>query len=123
MSMYVIAHFIGFIIRQFLLPNPFEAMWPEQAVILNWVLGLVLLPISYAITGIWYKRGDGAATGSILFNIVYIVLSLALWGIMEIIKIISDNPVLSAIIIAVILIAIIALVLIVRIKKKKVKEI
>ena len=66
--MYVIIKFIGLIIRQFALPNPFEVMWPERAFVINWVAGLILLPVSYAITGIWYSRGEGAAWGSLLLT-------------------------------------------------------
>lgn len=96
--MYEIVKFVGFFIRQFCLPNPFEAMWPEQAFVLNWVFGLILLPVAYFITGLWYRRGEGAAVGCILFNVVYIGLTVLFWGALELIKIITDNLLVAVII-------------------------
>ncbi|MBR5179387.1 MAG: hypothetical protein IKW90_11385 [Lachnospiraceae bacterium] len=117
--MYVIIRFIGLIIRQFILPNPFETMWPERAFVINWAIGLVLLPTSYAITGRWYHRGEDPMVGSLMFNFIYICLSLGLWGILLLAKAISDNKVAAVIIASVILGIVVAIVLIIRHLHKK----
>lgn len=118
--LYELIKFAGLIIRQFFLPNPFEAMWPEYATVLNWIAGILLMPVAYFITGLWYKRGDGAAVGSFVFNVTYIGLTLLLWGILEAIKIISDNLVVATIITVIVLIMVIVVSLLFnRIKKKK----
>lgn len=118
--MYVIIRFIGLIIRQFILPNPFETMWPEQAFVINWAIGLVLLPASYVITGRWYHRGEDPMVGSLMFNFIYICLSLGLWGILLLAKSISDNKVATVIIASVILAIVVVIALVIRhIYKKK----
>lgn len=117
--MYELIKFVGFFIRQFLLPNPFVAMWPEKAFLINLIAGAILVPVAYFITGLWYRRGDGAAWGSFLFNVVYIVLSLALWGIIELIKIITDNWIVTVVIASVMLLIATAVALVIRYAKKK----
>lgn len=119
MYMYEIVKFVGFFVRQFCLPNPFEAMWPEQAFVLNWVFGLILLPVAYFITGLWYRRGEGAAIGSFLFNVVYIGLTLLLWGVLEVVKIITDNFLVTAIIVGSVMFLVTAVMLTIRYFKKQ----
>ncbi len=90
--MYELIKFLGLIIRQFLLPNPFESIWPDYANILNVIMGILLLPVSYAIVGLFYKRHrDGAAFGSFMFNAIYIGLSFIVWGGLVFVKLISDK--------------------------------
>lgn len=120
--MYELIKFVGFFVRQFCLPNPFETMWPEKAFLINLVAGAVLIPVAYFITGLWYRRGDGAAWGSFMFNVVYIVLSLALWGIIELIKIITDNWIVMLIIASVVLFIVTVVAIVIRHDKKKTVE-
>lgn len=68
--MYKILYLIGFLIRQFILPNPFEP-FGESAILINYAVGTLLIPISYVMTGMIYERGDEPAVGSILFLFVY----------------------------------------------------
>lgn len=70
--MYRIICLIGFFIRQFLLPNPFEHLG-DISTIVNLIVGGVLIPLSYYITGLLYERGSDPVWGTILFNIVYII--------------------------------------------------
>ena len=117
--MYNIVKLLGLIIRQFCLPNPFEAMWPEQAFVLNWAFGIILLPVAYFITGLWYRRGEGAAVGCFLFNVVYIGLTMILWGVLEVVKIVMDNLLIAAIIAGALLALVMVGVLIIRHLKKR----
>ena len=81
--------------------------------------------IAYAVTGIIYDRhSDEAFTGSILFNIVYIGISLALWGLLSVISFISDNWIIVVSIVGTIMlvIGIIFLMIMLNKRKKKHKE-
>ena len=121
--MYNLVKFFGLVIRQFCLPNPFEAMWPEKAVVLNLLCGIALLPVAYFVTGFWYKEGDGAAIGSFIFNAVYIILSLALWGGIMLLKIVTDNVIVSAItVMLVLIVAMVVMLLAQHGKKQKQKK-
>ena len=77
--MYGIIAFISIIVRQFLLPNPFEALgdvivhgavWTPDT--FNLVAGLVLPTIAYLTTGIYYHGGE-PAEGSFLFLFFYCI--------------------------------------------------
>ena len=70
--MYRVIYFIGFIVRQFLLPNPFAPLG-ANADLINWIVGGALVPLSYIITGLFYDRGSEPALGSLLFFIVYAI--------------------------------------------------
>ncbi len=77
--MYGIIAFISIVVRQFLMPNPFEplgdvivhgAVWTPG--VLNLLAGLVLPPVSYVTAGIYYHREE-PAEGSFLFLFFYCV--------------------------------------------------
>ncbi len=68
--LYVVAVVGGFCLRQFALPNPFEPLG-NNAETLNLIFGGIFIPISFAMTGIMYKRGTGAFVGSLLFTATY----------------------------------------------------
>ena len=122
--MYKLIYLAGLLVRQFLLPNPFEAMWPDRAFVLNWIFGIVLCPVSYCLTGLVYSRGDGAAAGSLMFNVIYIALTFVLWGAIALLKIITDNLVISLVILSSIIVIILGVVLLLWIRKrnKKIQE-
>lgn len=117
--MYEIVKFAGFFVRQLFLPNPFETMWPEEAFFINLIAGAVLMLLTYFLTGLWYRRGDGAAIASIIFNFVYIVLSLTLWGIIELIEIVTDNWVITILIVGVVILIALAVAIAIRQGRKK----
>jgi uncharacterized membrane protein YfcA len=82
----------GFIFRQFVLPNPFETICPDYAFVINLILGAILIPVSYIIVGSFYDRyRDGAAFGSLMFNVVYIILTFIILGVLTLAKLIADN--------------------------------
>lgn len=90
--MYELLKFFGFFIRQFLMPNPFESSFPEHAEVVNLLFGIILIPVSYFIVGRFYDRHrDGAAIGSLMFNIVYIAVTFAIWGLLALLNWISDK--------------------------------
>ena len=112
---------LGVLVRQLLLPNPFETMWPDKAFILNWIFGIILWPVSYFLTGLIYRRGDGAVVGSVLFNVIYILLTLLIWGVIILLQIISENMIVSLSILSVIVTLLLGIVLLLWLKRQKTK--
>ena len=70
---------ISLIIRQFYLPNPFEYMGWAKGTLVNWLVGIILHPICFALVGLVYKRGSDPATGSFLYLITYSVFTFILY--------------------------------------------
>lgn len=70
--MYRLFYFIGFLLRQFVLSNPFAPIG-DNTDIVNWVVGALFVPITYFMVGAIYDRGSEPAWGCILFNIIYAV--------------------------------------------------
>lgn len=68
--MYKPIYFLGFMIRQFILPNPFTP-FGESAELINLIVGGAFVPFSFIMVGLIYDRGSEPALGSILFNLVY----------------------------------------------------
>ena len=95
--MYPIITIISFIIRQFLLPNPFEPLG-ENAVVINLIASVVLIPVAYVMAGPIYRALDGApGLGSLLFLLLYaantmviyfVCLAIAHWWLVIVILII-----------------------------------
>lgn len=77
-TIYGVISIISFLVRQFLLPNPFEC-FGDRAVIINWIAGPVILLISYALVGLVYKKGSNPALGSILFLVTFCLITGILW--------------------------------------------
>lgn len=71
--MYKLMAILSILVRQFLLPNPFEC-FGDKALICNIIAEIILQPISYAIVGIFYARGSAPALGSFLYLLVYSLL-------------------------------------------------
>lgn len=82
--MYKMMAFISVLIRQFLLPNPFEALdevfsisvlnteIPIPAVCINWFAEPFLHTITFGIVGIYYNKGEhNPAFGSFLYLLFY----------------------------------------------------
>lgn len=74
--MYNIVKISSYLIRQFLLPNPFINLFKEQyqAEIANWLCGFIFIKIAYRITGSWYY-GEDNFKGSIGFFVNYFLLT------------------------------------------------
>lgn len=76
--MYPLLSIAGFVIRQFFLPNPFAPIGASADGI-NLLFSGLLVPISYAMTGMIYQKGSEPAIGSILFFLVYMVNTGAIY--------------------------------------------
>lgn len=61
---------ISLIVRQFLLPNPFAPLG-DNAVLINWIFGVVFIPLSYKMVGLIYTKNSDPGFGSFLFLVVY----------------------------------------------------
>ena len=70
--MYKLIYLVGFLIRQFALPNPFTP-FGTSAELINLIVGGAFVPLSYFMVGLIYERGSAPVLGCILFNIVYAV--------------------------------------------------
>lgn len=68
--MYKLIYSLGFLIRQFVLPNPFTP-FGESAELINLIVGGLFVPLSFIMVGLIYDRGSEPALGSFLFNLVY----------------------------------------------------
>lgn len=68
--LYALIAFIGVIIRQFILPNPFEC-FGDNAFIMNLVAEPIIHSISFALVGLVYRSGDAPILGSVLYLITY----------------------------------------------------
>ena len=85
--MYEIIKLSSYIIRQFLLPNPFTNLIkdPSQATIVNWIVGGIFIPLSYVLTGTWYDKKT-PVIGCIGFLVNYALLTGLFWVITLIVK-------------------------------------
>ena len=81
--MYTIVGIISIIIRQWILPNPFECFGWLISMGINAAIAPILHLVAYKIVGMVYEGGSAPAIGSILYLIVYasIIGILALMGI------------------------------------------
>lgn len=77
-SLYGVATIVSFLIRQFVLPNPFEC-FGEKAILINWIAEPILQVVAYMLVGLVYQKGDMPAIGSALFLITYAALVGVLW--------------------------------------------
>ena len=72
--MYKLISALSVLIRQFCLPNPFEC-FGDSAVLINWIAGIVIVPITYVIVGLVYEKGSEPAVGSLLYLVTYALLT------------------------------------------------
>ena len=75
--MYKIISLLSLLIRQFCLPNPFEC-FGDYALLINWIAGIVMAPVTYLIVGLAYEKGSEPAVGSLLYLLTYALLTGAL---------------------------------------------
>lgn len=76
--MYGLMAGISVVVRQFFLPNPFEC-FGSMTELYNWIAGLILAPLAYALVGLVYRSGEAPALGSFLYLLVYTLLTGILW--------------------------------------------
>ncbi len=85
MKLYSILATIFYLIRQFAMPNPFDALGEGLTIyiaesplvlspeLLNWIADPITFSITFAIVGLYYARGSEPAVGSILYMFFYAV--------------------------------------------------
>ena len=83
-SLYPLVTVISFIIRQFVLPNPFDC-FGDKALFINHIAEPVIIVVAYFLVGLVYKKGSVPAIGSLLFLATYatIVGILGLLGLFK----------------------------------------
>lgn len=66
----------SYLIRQFCFPNPFSNIVkdPNMATIVNWIFGVIFIPLAYSSTHTWYN-GGAKSIGSFGFFINYAILT------------------------------------------------
>ena len=85
-KLYSIIAAISILVRQFMLPNPFDPLGeafsitikdtviPLPPLALNWIAESVLHAVTFAIVGIYYKKGrHNPALGSFLYLLFYTI--------------------------------------------------
>ena len=72
--MYKLISVLSLLIRQFCLPNPFEC-FGDSALLVNWIAGIVMAPITYLIVGLVYEKGSEPTVGSLLYLVTYALLT------------------------------------------------
>lgn len=89
--MYKLIAAISILIRQFCIPNPFDALGDGLIVnigetsillppgVLNWVAEPIMHMVTFAIVGLYYDRGSAPALGSFLYLLFYCVHTFLLW--------------------------------------------
>lgn len=89
--MYKLIGAISTLVRQFYIPNPFDALGDGLIVnigetsillppgVLNWVAEPIMHMVTFAIVGLYYDRGSAPALGSFLYLLFYCVHTFLLW--------------------------------------------
>ena len=77
-KLYSIMTVISVIIRQFVLPNPFEC-FGEKAALINWMAEPIIQGVAYGIVGRFYLKGSDPFLGSFAFLAVYTITIGILW--------------------------------------------
>lgn len=80
------------LIRQFAIPNPFEALGEGIIIslgdvpftltpeILNWIADPIIFSVTFGIVGLYYRKGSAPALGSFLYMLFYCVhIGLLYW--------------------------------------------
>lgn len=81
MRLYSIFAIISLLMRNFVLPNPFEC-FGDTAWLINLIAEPIIHAVAFALVGLVYQRGEAPAIGSILYLITYALLTgiLLLFG-------------------------------------------
>ena len=74
MKLYAIMTLISTVVRQFVLPNPFEC-FGDKAILINWIAEPFIHIIAYVLVGKVYDRGSAPALGSFLYLVAYVALT------------------------------------------------
>ena len=74
-SLYSVMALVSMMVRQFVLPNPFEC-FGDKAALINWIAEPIMHLIVFGAVGIFYLKGvDESAFGSFLYLVFYALLT------------------------------------------------
>lgn len=89
--MYKLIAVIGALVRQFYIPNPFDALGDGLVVnigetpilltsaILNWVAEPFVHAVTFSVVGLYYDKGSAPTIGSFLYLLFYCIHTFLLW--------------------------------------------
>lgn len=89
--MYKLIAAISILVRQFYIPNPFDALGDGLVVnvgetpiflspdVLNWGAEPFMHAVTFAAVGLYYDRGSDSAVGSFLYLLFYCIHTFLLW--------------------------------------------
>lgn len=77
-SIYGIITIISLLVRQFVLPNPFEC-FGDTANLINWIAEPIIHMVAYGIVGCYYIRGSAPSWGSLFYLLIYALIVGLLW--------------------------------------------
>ena len=77
-SLYGVISVISFLVRQFVLPNPFEC-FGDKAIIINLIAEPIIQLVAYYLVGLVYQKGSNPGFGSLLFLLTYALIVGILW--------------------------------------------
>ncbi len=77
-KLYSLMTVISVLVRQFVLPNPFEC-FGENAALINWIAEPIIQIVAYGIVGLFYVKGMAPVLGSLAYLLVYALVVGVLW--------------------------------------------
>ena len=77
-KLYLIFTVVSTIIRQFVLPNPFEC-FGDSAFLINLIAEPIIHAVAYGIVGLFYISGSDPLFGSIAYLVTYALIVFVLW--------------------------------------------
>ena len=77
-SLYGLIASVSIIVRQFILPNPFEC-FGDKAALINWIAEPFIHIVAFWIVGRFYISKSAPALGSFLYLLTYALIVGALW--------------------------------------------
>lgn len=72
--MYGLMAVISILIRNFVLPNPFEC-FGDSAFIINLIAEPIIHAVAFGLVGLIYSRGEAPALGSTLYLLAYAMIT------------------------------------------------
>ena len=77
-SIYGVLAAISILVRQFVLPNPFEC-FGDNAIIINLIAEPIIHAVAFALVGLVYRKGSDPGFGSLSFLLTYAMIVGILW--------------------------------------------
>ena len=78
LSLYGLIAFASTIVRQFVLPNPFEC-FGDKGILINWIAEPFIHVVAFWIVGQFYISKSAPPLGSLLYLLTYAIIVGVLW--------------------------------------------